>query len=252
MCVESGDIISAGENILEYKDGTYLTAEYDCLISTYSVPESGSKATSSNYIELQNLETMTMTLSISETEINKVAKGQEVTITVSAIDNKTYTGTIKSVSGIGTYQSSGTTFSSVVEFENDGNVKPGMSATCSIVIEKAENCVMIPINSVQTNNDEKYVVVVNDDNSTENVTIETGISNSSYVQVTSGLSGGEKIQMVQIVKSNSNNERGDRGSKSSGEKNDRMNFDNGEGGDKMPSGEMPSDFNGKEMPSFNQ
>ena len=58
--------------------------------------------------------------------------------------------------------------------------------------------------------------------------------------------------MVQIVKSNSNNERGDRGSKSSGEKNDRMNFDNEEGGDKMPSGEMPSDFNGKEMPSFNQ
>lgn len=152
MCVEQGDIVSSGENILEYKDGTYLTAEYDCLISTYSVPETGSKATSSNYIEVQNIESMTMNLSISESEINKVAKGQEVTITLSAIDNKTYSGTIKSVSGIGTYQSSGTTFTAVVEFENDGNVKPGMSATCSIVVEKAENCIAVPIDSVQTNN----------------------------------------------------------------------------------------------------
>lgn len=35
MCVEQGDIVSSGENILEYKDGTYLTAEYDCLSSSY-------------------------------------------------------------------------------------------------------------------------------------------------------------------------------------------------------------------------
>jgi HlyD family secretion protein len=175
-----------------------------------------------------------MNLSVSETEINKVEKNQEVTINLSAIDNKTYTGKIKSVSGIGTYQASGTTFSAVVEFENDGNAKPGMSATCSIVIEKAENCVAVPIDSVQTDNDGKYVVKVNDDGTTENVTIETGISNSSYVQVTSGLTAGEKIQMVQIVTSTS---KGGSNGRSSNNKssNDKMN-QKGE----MPSGEMPS------------
>ena len=152
-----------------------------------------------------------MTLNVSESDINKIEKNQEVTITLSAIENKNYTGTIKSVSSVGTYQSSGTTFSAIVEFENDGNVKPGMSASCSIVVEKAENCIAVPINAVQTNNDQKYVVVVLDDGSTKNVNIETGISNDSYVQITSGLNGGEKIQMVQIVTNNketNDNEKG--------------------------------------------
>lgn len=217
MCVEEDDIVLEGENILQYTNGTYLTAEYDCLISTYSVPETGSKCTSSNYVEVQNLENMQMKLQISESEINKVAKGQEVNIEVSAIEDKTYTGTIKSVSGVGSYSSSGTTFLSVVEFENDGNVKPGMSASCTIVLEKAENCIAVPIEAVQTNNDQKYVVVVDENGNTQNVDIETGISNNSYVQVTSGLNGGEKIQMIETVSTNSNKSSGGRMGNSSGQ-----------------------------------
>lgn len=210
MCVEQDDIVSKGENILQYTNGTYLTAEYDCLISSYSVPETGSKCTSSNYVEVQNLETMTMNLEVNETEINKIKKGQEVKIKLSAIENKEYEGTIKSVSGLGTYQTSGTTFSVVVEFENDGNAKPGMYASCSITLEKAQNCIAVPINAVQTNNNQKYVVVVDENGNTQNVNIETGISNDSYVQVISGLNGGETIQMMEIVTTNSKSNFGGR------------------------------------------
>lgn len=205
MCVEEDDIVSKGEKILKYSDGTYLKASYDCLISSYSVPDTGDKCTSSNYVEVKNLEDMVMNLSITESDINKVKKGQEVTIKVSAIEDKTYTGKIKSVDGIGSYSSSGTTFAAVVSFENDGNVKPGMSATCSIVIESAEDCIAVPIDAVQTSGDEKYVVVVQEDGTTKNVNIETGISNSSYVEVTKGLSGGETIQMIETVSSSSSN-----------------------------------------------
>ena len=232
MCVEEDDIVLAGENILEYTNGTYLTAEYNCLINSYSVPETGNICTSSNYIEVQNLETMTMNLQISESEINKVAKGQEVKIEVTALEDTDYTGTIKSVSGIGTYSTSGTTFNAIVEFENDGNIKPGMSASCTVILEKAENCVAIPIEAVQTRDEQKYVVVVDEQGNTENVNIETGISNDTYVQVTSGLSGGEKIQMLQTVSSKNPDLRESRGSQGNG-----MNFQREE----MPGekGEMP-------------
>ena len=232
MCVEEDDIVLAGENILEYTNGTYLTAEYNCLINSYSVPETGNICTSSNYIEVQNLETMTMNLQISESEINKVAKGQEVKIEVTALEDTDYTGTIKSVSGIGTYSTSGTTFNAIVEFENDGNIKPGMSASCTVILEKAENCVAIPIEAVQTRDEQKYVVVVDEQGNTENVNIETGISNDTYVQVTSGLSGGEKIQMLQTVSSKNSDLRESRGSQGNG-----MNFQREE----MPggNGEMP-------------
>ena len=240
MCVEEDDIVLAGENILEYTNGTYLTAEYNCLINSYSVPETGNICTSSNYIEVQNLETMTMNLQISESEINKVAKGQEVKIEVTALEDTDYTGTIKSVSGIGTYSTSGTTFNAIVEFENDGNIKPGMSASCTVILEKAENCVAIPIEAVQTRDEQKYVVVVDEQGNTENVNIETGISNDTYVQVTSGLSGGEKIQMLQTVSSKNSDLRESRGSQGNG-----MNFQREEmpgGNGEMPDMPQPGQF----------
>lgn len=238
MCAEEDEIVQKGDHILQYSDGTYLTAEYDCLIDSYSLPETGSKCTSSHYVQIQNLETMTMEVQISESEISKVAKGQEVEIQLSAMEDKTYSGTITSINNAGTYSSSGTTFSAVIEFENDGKVKVGMSATCTIVIEKAENCIAIPINAVQTNHDQKYVVVVKEDGTTQNMNIETGISNDSYVQVTEGLTGGEKIQMVEIVTNNSNK----RGSFSQERKS--MSGQDGQ----MPSG-MPSQMQGGDMPT---
>lgn len=195
MCVEENDIVKKGGKILKYSDGTYLKADYDCLISSYSVPETGSKCTSSNYVEVKNMKTLQLNISVDETEINQIKKGQEVKIEISALD-KSITGKITSVNQAGTYSNSGTTFSAVVEFENDCNAKIGMSASCTIVLEKAENTIAVPIEAVQTNNDKKYVVVVKTDGTTENVTIETGISNDSYVQATSGLSGGETIQMI--------------------------------------------------------
>ena len=55
MCVENDDTVKTGENILKYTNGTYLTAPYDLVISSSSVPETGKKATSSNYVEVQDL-----------------------------------------------------------------------------------------------------------------------------------------------------------------------------------------------------
>lgn len=203
MCVEENDIVLAGENILKYSNGKYLTAEYDCVISSYSVPESGNICTSSHYIEVQNLETLVMTLNIDESEINSVKVGQEVEIQLNAFEDTTYKGSISKINSVGTYSTSGTSFTATVEFENDGNIKLGMSASCTIIIEKAENVIAVPIEAVQTSDNKKYVIVIKDDGITENVDIETGISNDSYVEVKSGLSGGEKIQMISTTTSNS-------------------------------------------------
>ena len=123
MCVENDDTVKEGENILEYTNGTYLTAPYDCVVISSSVPETENKCTSSNFIEVSNLNTLITTISINENEINSVAVGQEVEITLTADESKTYTGKITKLDSVGNYQSSGTTFSGIVEFENDGTVK---------------------------------------------------------------------------------------------------------------------------------
>ena len=39
MCVEEDDTVKTGENILQYTNGTYLVAPYDCVIISLNLPE---------------------------------------------------------------------------------------------------------------------------------------------------------------------------------------------------------------------
>ena len=235
ICVEENDYVGEGENILEYTDGTYLTAPYNLVVTSISVPEAESICSTTNYIQVESLDELYMTLSIDESEIGEVEQGQEVEIVVNAFEEKTYTGQIVKINEIGTYNSSGTSFNATVSFENDGNIKIGMSASCTVILEKVENAISVPIEAVQTQSGEKYVIIVNEDGTTENRIIETGISNDAYVEVKSGLDGTETIQMTEQVSGTSNNNRGgnrQQGGQGSGQ---MPNF----GGWQMPA-EMPS------------
>ena len=86
-----------------------------------------------------------------------------------------------------------------------------MSTEASITIESKEDALYVPVEAVYKSGDEKYVLVpaTSDDStqSTKKVTVETGISNDTYVEITSGLAEGESIQ-IPIVQSGGNSSQG--------------------------------------------
>ena len=86
------------------------------------------KCLNSHYIQIQSKNMLTVSMNIDETDINKVNVGDEIQITVSAI-SKTFTGHI---THIGSIASNGK-FSANIEFENDGNVKIGMTSSYSTI-----------------------------------------------------------------------------------------------------------------------
>lgn len=222
-----GDYISSGTKILKYTNGKYYTAPYDLVLVGYNLPESGSRITSMNYLQVKKISNLKMTLSIDETDIGKVAVGQTVDITLNAFEDITYNGKITFINQVGTYSSSGTKYTAIVEFSNDGNIKLGMSGSVSITVEEAKDVIAVPIEAIQTENSKKYVVVVDGDN-TSNVEVETGISNDAYVEVKTGLEGTETVRMIETTSTST----GSFGFSNKDRKN--MNF---EGGNmQMPSG----------------
>lgn len=240
MCVEDDDTVKMGENILKYSNGTYLTAPYDLVISSSSLPDTGKKATSSNYIEVETLNSLKTQLTINETEIANISKDQEVKITLSADTSKTYVGTITKIDSVGNYSSSGTIFSAIVSFENDGNAKLGMSVSCTININELTDVLTIPITAVQTTNNKKYVIVV-ENGETKEVEIQTGLSDDEYVEVVSGLEEGQIVQVVTTTKQNTIRNSGNSSSNSkqgsSGMQGMEKSF-NSNGGQRTSGGDM--------------
>lgn len=86
----------------------------------------------------------------------------------------------------------------IVEITNpDDKLEKNMQANCTVIIEKAENVVGLPIEAVQKDDEGKaYANVVQDDGSTKQVYINTGISDDYYVEITSGLNVGDRVQIV--------------------------------------------------------
>lgn len=196
-------LITSGENILKYTNGTYLVAPYDCIITEVSLPNSGEVCTNKHYITIQSTDTLEMTMQVEESELDTVYVGQEARIEIEALENKVITGYVTNINNTATYSSSGSKFKITVGFENDGEVLLGMSAKCSIILEKSENAIAVAKEAVQEDRNKKYVVVKDENGRTQEIEIETGIENDAYIEVKSGLSEGEIVLIEETETNNS-------------------------------------------------
>lgn len=199
MCVETYESVKEGANLLKYTNGKYLTAPYDCVVISYSVPTVNESCTSSNYIYIASTDDLYMDINIGEDQIGNISVGQSVDIVANYDESKTYTGTITKINAIGTHSSSGTSFAAIASIKNDGTLKLGMSATCTITIEKNENLPCLPIEAIQIENNERYVNLVKENGDTEKVVVETGKSNANYVEIVSGLSLNDTVSYETTV-----------------------------------------------------
>lgn len=126
--VEANQEVKKGENILKYTNGTYLVAPYDCVITELNIPSQNEKCTNSHSISISSVNTLAVKIKVDESKISKLYIGQSVKIKVSALNEKKFEGYITKISST----ASNGKFTVTVEFENDGNVKIGMSSEVEI------------------------------------------------------------------------------------------------------------------------
>ena len=68
--------------------------------------------------------------------IANIKTKQKVEVVLTSDTNKKYTGSISKINAIGTYDSSGTTFPVEISLKNDGDIRIGMSVSCTINIKE--------------------------------------------------------------------------------------------------------------------
>ena len=124
---EENQAISKGENILQYTNGEYLVAPYDCVVTQISIPEAGGQCTSKHYVAVVSTNVLQAQIKVSEEKINNISIGDEATVTVEAI-GKDYQANVTKISNT----ASNGYFTVTVEFENDGDVKVGMTGNVKI------------------------------------------------------------------------------------------------------------------------
>jgi len=70
---------------------------------------------------------------------------------------------------------------------------PGMNASVTIILDSAQNVLTVPESAVQTEGPNSVVEVQKDDGTTEKVTVQTGLSDGSNIEITDGLEEGQTV-----------------------------------------------------------
>jgi HlyD family secretion protein len=92
-----------------------------------------------------DLTKMKVECSVDEADIGKVKEGQKVRFTVEAYPNDTFNGTVQQVQYQNQTVSNVVTYTTVVNVENpELKLRPGMTATATIIVGEAKNVLRVP------------------------------------------------------------------------------------------------------------
>lgn len=107
---------------------------------------------------IYDLSCVKFSIDIDETEVAFVKVGQTATVTADAVEGE-FEGKVIKVPVDGVNQNGVTTYTVEVQIDNYGALLPGMNIDAEIIVEKAENVLAVPVNSVNRGN----IVFVKDD-----------------------------------------------------------------------------------------
>lgn len=153
-------------------------------VVTKAIPLVGDQVTSNTEaFRIDDLSTLYVDLSVSEVDINQIQIGQPVTITLDALRGKQFQGEVSAVAMV----SDSTDYTVTVRLlEAVGEVRPGMTSTAEILIQKTEKSLLVPNEAIRYENGNQVVYVLKPGEGVQAVTIQIGASSDSYSQIVSG------------------------------------------------------------------
>lgn len=177
-------------NLLE---NTILTSPISGVITARNYDEGDMYAMAQPLFVVQNITPVKMLINISESNYSKVKKGMEVELVADAFPGETFKGKVNLVYPTIDPRSHTFPVEIIVDNKNE-KLRPGMFTR--VTINYGNNFrVVVPDSAVlkQVGADDKYVYVLNEDNTVTYTPVKLGVRMGNRYEIISGLNDGDVI-----------------------------------------------------------
>ncbi|MFA5527912.1 MAG: HlyD family efflux transporter periplasmic adaptor subunit [Peptostreptococcales bacterium] len=141
---------------------------------------------------IYNTGKMRLWIQVDDIDIINVVQGAPVNVTVDAMPNQVFEGTVMNVSSRGTQAGSIVKYDVNIDVVGGEGLMPGMQATAYIDAGSASDVLLIPVEALFEENGVEMVEVLEDGVAvTKNVTL--GLTNDRFAEVVEGLEEGELV-----------------------------------------------------------
>ena len=173
--------------------GTSLIAPFSGVIAEIDIQEQEWVSSGAPVMRLLDMSRLFLEVGVDEVDIRHVQVGQSATISLDAYPELVLPGTVIEVGIVPEEQGQIVVFPVKIELdEHDPRVKVGMSAEAEIVVEKAEDALIIPFEAVIEAGARSMVTKVTD-TGLERVEVVTGLSDGFSIEIKQGLNEGDRI-----------------------------------------------------------
>ena len=145
-------------------------------------------------IELEDRSVVEVSAILDEIDVAQVKPGQGVSVYLDALPDLDLTGEVSTISAVARAQSGVVTYPVTIKLTVPSGVQlmEGMSATATIVVEEANNVLLIPDQAIWGSFDNPMVNVMVNEEITPRA-VELGISDGYYTEVVDGLQEGDMV-----------------------------------------------------------
>jgi len=138
---------------------------------------------------------------IDETEVGSLVEGMPMRISIGALADYSTEASLEYISPKAVENNGANQFElkAAVKADGDRMIRSGYSANAEIVLESAEDVLLIPESALEFEGDSTFVYLKNADGGYDKTSVGTGLSDGINIQITSGLSEGDLVRGPRII-----------------------------------------------------
>ncbi len=175
-------------------NNTEIVAPFDGTVTAVNNTV-GDTVGTATVITVADLSKRLLTVYIDETDLSKLAIGEEVDATFDAIPNQTFKGTITqivpaltTVDNVPAVQAQ-----AALDATASSALYVGLNATVNVINAQANNVLLVPIQALKELEPGKYAVFVVQNGNLTLQQVEVGLMDQTYAEIKSGLQAGDVV-----------------------------------------------------------
>ncbi|MDO9333985.1 MAG: efflux RND transporter periplasmic adaptor subunit [Dehalococcoidales bacterium] len=193
-------------------EAAIVLAPFDGIATSVNVAAGQAVSASTVVLEIVDQSVIEVSAVLDEIDVPQVKPGQRVIVSLSSLSDMELSGEVSAISSTSKTQSGVVTYTVTIRVTPPSGVqvREGMSATADIVVEEANNVLLIPTQAITgTTNNPAVQVMVNGVIQQRVVTL--GLSDGSYSEVLSGLQSGEQVILPKTTSTGTTTQQSTRG-----------------------------------------
>ena len=148
-------------------------------------------------VKIAEVDTLRLRLPVPETLASFVKIGDTASIKVQAL-GETFAG--KVTRSTGALDPSTRTMQVEIDVPNSaGRLSPGMYADVALNIQRAGDALVVPVQAVDQNGAQPFVMLVDPANKVEKKSVQVGVATANRLEILSGLNAGDKVIVANLA-----------------------------------------------------